>query len=199
MKINVLIILVLLLGACAQPPKLIPVENPEQVWKVRSTYLYGREVWKANMSVVGATAEEKFKTRLNWDQNNNSYQIKLRDFIGRTVAIINGSDSHVSAKTSKGKTYKGETAEELLDEIAGMRIPLDGLRYWLRGLPEPGAKLDSFILGEDGVAKSMKQNGWQMSYPSYEKFGDIQMPKQVLLAYDDLNLTVNISSWDLIQ
>ena len=199
MKISFLIIFVLLLGACAQPPKVVPVENPEQVWNTRATYLYSHEVWMANMSVVGKTSNEKFKTRLSWDQNNNSYQIKLRDFIGRTVAIINGSASKVTAKTSKGKSYKGDTAEELLDEIAGMRIPLEGMKYWIRALPEPDAKLQSFVLGEDGLPKSMEQNGWQMSYPSYEKFGDTQMPKQVLLAYDDLNLTVDITSWDLSQ
>ena len=63
MKISVLIILVLFLGACAQPPKVIPVENPEEVWKARATYLYSRDVWKASMSVVGATSKEKFKTK----------------------------------------------------------------------------------------------------------------------------------------
>ncbi|MEM8845100.1 MAG: lipoprotein insertase outer membrane protein LolB [Pseudomonadota bacterium] len=197
MKISLIVALILILAGCAQAPKTIPVENPEQVWRLHATYLYNHHVWQASMSVIGATSEEKFKTRLNWNQKKDSYEIRLRDFIGRTVAVIDGSEDQVSAKTSKGKTYQGESAEELLDKVAGLRIPLEGMRYWLRGLPEPGDELESFVLGDQGVPESIEQNGWQMSYPTYHTYGDLMLPKQVLLTYDDLKLTVNINDWDI--
>ena len=199
MKICLTVSLVFLLAACSQQPAVVPVDNPLAVWKAHANYLYELNVWQSDMSVLGVTAEEKFKTRLSWDQNKANYTIKLRDFIGRTVALIDGSASKVSVKTSKGETYQGDTAEELLDKVAGMRIPLEGLQYWLRGIPEPGVELDAFTLGEDGAAKSMSQNGWRMTYPLYKSYGDIKLPQKVQLEYDDINLTVNISRWDLIR
>ena len=199
MKICFTIFLVILLAACSQRPGVAPVENPGEVWKAHATYLYNMSEWQSDMSVVGVTSKEKFKTRLNWDQNKDDYTIKLRDFIGRTVALINGSADQVTVKTSKGETYQGDTAEQLLDQVAGMRIPLEGLKYWLRGLPEPGVELDAFTLGEDAAPKSMSQSGWQMTYLLYRTYGDIKLPQKVLLEYDDLSLTVNISRWDLIR
>ena len=199
MKVCLTVFLVLLLAACSQQPSIVSVDNPAAVWKAHANYLYNLNVWQSEMSVLGVTSEEKFKTRLSWNQDQANYTIKLRDFIGRTVALIDGSASQVSVKTSKCQTYQGDTAEQLLDEVAGMRIPLEGLKYWLRGIPEPGIELDAFTLGEDGAAKSMSQNGWRMSYPLYRTYGDIRLPQKVLLEYDDLNLTVNITHWDLIR
>ena len=198
-KICLIVFVFLALASCSQQPSVVTVDDPAAVWKAHATYLYNLNVWQSDMVVLGVTSKEKFKTRLNWEQNQTDYTIKLRDFIGRTVALINGSANQVSVKTSKGETYQGDTAEQLLDEVTGMRIPLEGLNYWLRGIPEPGVELDAFTLGEDGAAKSISQNGWRMSYPLYKTYGDIKLPQKVLLEYDDLNLTVNISRWDLIR
>ncbi len=190
-------LLALVLSACSITPKIVPTEDASLAWNERKSYLYQHEQWIAHLSVVGETEQEKFKTRIIWEQKPDTYQIKLRDFIGRTVALIEGSPGKVTVKTSKGKHYEDQDAEKLIYSLFGLRIPVIGLRYWLRGVPHPDKEYQELRLREDGVAESILQEGWQLSYLSYSANNPLQMPANAMFQYDDLSLTVKIARWDL--
>lgn len=195
----IVVVTICFLSACVTINQTIPVEDIDQSWLNRTDYLYENPHWVAKMSLLGVTDEQKFKTKVIWQQKGESYQIKLQDFIGRTVAIIDGSEETVVVKTSKGQRYQGDDAEALIQELFGMHIPVTGLRYWLQGVPQPRSKLDELKLSEEGLAETMQQHGWQMSYPYYVANDPFKMPSQVLLAIDNLSLTVKISQWDFSQ
>ena len=188
-----------LLSACVTVNQTTPVDDIDKTWLTRTGYLYEHPYWTAKMSLLGVTEEQKFKTKVIWQQQGDRYQIKLQDFIGRTVAIIDGSEASVVVKTSKGQRYQGDDAETLIQELFDMQIPVSGLRYWLQGVPQPDSQLDELKLSAEGLAESMHQHGWQMSYPYYLANDPFKMPSQVKLAIDDLSLTVKISQWDFSE
>ena len=134
MKISLLIVLLLILGACAQAPKTIPIENPEQVWRLHATYLYNHHIWQANMSVIGETAEEKFKTRLNWNQKKDSYEIRLRDFIGeKNLTAANKVAEKIIEATNKLSQHPrlGKPVTDL-PAYRDLAIPFGARGYILR-------------------------------------------------------------------
>jgi outer membrane biogenesis lipoprotein LolB len=47
----------------------------------------------------------------------------------------------------------------------GVRLPVNGLRYWVRGLPEPGSTPGQ--TDADGRLTRLEQNGWVIEYPAY--------------------------------
>ena len=192
-------IMVFVLSSCITVNQTIPVDDIDKFWLDRADYLYENPHWTAKMSLLGVTDEQKFKTKVIWQQKADHYQIKLQDFIGRTVAIIDGSSESVVVKTSKGQQYTGDDAETLIKELFGMHIPVSGLRYWLQGLPQPKSKLDELKLSEEGLAETIRQHGWKMSYPNYIANDPFKMPSQVLLAIENITLTVKINQWDLSQ
>ena len=197
--IYIAVLSVFALSACITVNQTIPVEDIDQSWMKRADYLYENSRWIAKMSLVGKTDEQKFKTKVIWQQKDETYQIKLQDFIGRTVAIIDGSEDAVVVKTSKGQQYKGDNAEALIKELFGMHIPVSGLRFWLQGLPQPNRQLDELMLSEEGLAESIRQQGWLMSYPYYVANDPFKMPSQVLLGIEDLLLTVKITQWEFSE
>lgn len=185
----------LILSACISVTPTIPKQDVDQAWKHRSAYLYQQNHWSAHMILIGVTAQEKFKTRAVWEQKGRDYTIKLRDFIGRTVAVIEGSAQGVVAKTSKGKIYQGENAEQLIQQLFAINIPISGMRYWLLGLPKPKIEVTQLDLNQAGMAKQISQQGWLMTYPYYLDNAPIRMPSKIELVFEDIDLTVKVSQW----
>ena len=196
-KLSLLLLSVLLLSACVSITQLPPAGDTKQAWETRANYLYGVEDWAAQIVLVGNSHQQKFKTRVVWTQQSENYQIKLRDFIGRTVAIIDGTPSGVVAKTSKGERYQGDDAEALINELFAINIPVTGMRYWLQGIPMPNESIDELMLDDNGLAKTLSQQGWKISYPHYVQNNLYNMPSQVILEFENINLTVKISQWTL--
>ncbi len=183
------------LAGCVTVTPVITKQDAEQIWQARSNYLYQQTHWTAHLTLIGVTAEQKFKTRAIWEQKGDYYTIKLRDFIGRTVAIIDGSPEQVSAKTSKGEQFKGDSSEQLIKQLFDIQIPVAGMRYWLLGLPKPNVEVKQLALNDQGLAELVSQQGWAMNYPYYLEYDPLKMPSQVLFAYDDIDLTVKVSQW----
>ena len=186
---------VLSLPACVSVTPVIPVEDADLAWKTRSEYLYQQNHWTAHLALIGANHQQKFKTRAVWEQHGDHYTIKLRDFIGRTIAIIEGSPQGVQAKTSKGQHYTGHNAEDLIAQLFDIQIPVSGMRYWLLGLPKPNVQVNQLVLNNAGLADQVTQEGWSMTYPYYLDNDPFKMPSQILLAFEDIDLTVKVSQW----
>lgn len=196
-KLILLPCLPLFISACVSVSKVPPLGDAQPLWVARSEYLYSQNNWRAQMSLLGMDGEQKFKTRADWTQKNDSYQIKLRDFIGRTIAIVDGQPLAVEVKTSKGQHYQGDNAEALINELFAINIPVSGMRYWLQGVPVPEQPVDRVILNAEGLAESISQQGWEITYPHYQFNEPYKMPGHVQLEFENIKLSVKITEWVL--
>ena len=194
LPIFIIVAVMLVLPACVT---VAPVIDADRVWKARSEFLYQQHFWTAHLALIGVNHQQKFKTRAVWEQKGDRYTIKLRDFIGRTIAVIEGSPEGVQAKTSKGQHYQGDSAEQLIKQLFDLHIPVSGMRYWLLGVPKPNIQVGQLSLNEEGLVEEMQQQGWAMSYPYYLHNDPFKMPSQILLGYEDIDLTVKVSQWTL--
>ena len=181
-----------LLGGCATTP---PPASPSN--QARSAYLLEHMTWTASMSLLAVTPQEKFKARLQWQHSPQHYTIKMRDFIGRTVAVVEGKPDQVVAKTSKGQRYQNIDADHLLAQLTGLDLPVNGLKYWLLGLVDPQLSLDLYQTGPQGLPQVIKQAGWTIHYQAYDKVGPVAMANTIMLDQDDINLRLKISRWQL--
>ena len=126
-----------LITSCAGPQSVLRTEAPVVDWSTHLKQMQTLAEWQAQMIIYGQDRTEKFKLRLLWKQQGDRYQIKIKDFIGRTVAVLEGVPGQVSLKTSKGQHYQGENADQLLEELLDLPIHISGMRYWLLGVPAP--------------------------------------------------------------
>lgn len=191
------VLLFLVLSGCSLSPKPDPSGDiPDLLaWQSRNAALYLQDKWEVHFSLIGINQKQKFKTRVIWSQNKDQYQIKLKDFIGRTVAIIHGSPEHVEVKTSKGQHYQGSNANELVQNLFGIEIPLEGMRYWLRALPVPDQPHQQAIVDAQGLAQQMMQSGWQLDYADYDQYDSGTLPQLTTMQFEQLVLTVKVSRW----
>ena len=186
-----------LITSCAGPQSVLRTEAPVVDWSTHLKQMQTLAEWQAQMIIYGQDRTEKFKLRLLWKQQGDRYQIKIKDFIGRTVAVLEGVPGQVSLKTSKGQHYQGENADQLLEELLDLPIHISGMRYWLLGVPAPESSHQLLQVSTDGLAAQIEQQGWQLKYLAYSQQSGQRLPSQAEFSIDQVRLRAEISQWQL--
>ncbi|CAD6512756.1 lipoprotein insertase outer membrane protein LolB [Candidatus Profftia tarda] len=98
----------------------------------------------------------------------------------------------------KGKSYFSKSADEIIQKLTGIRIPLQILRLWILGLPGNAVyvklnnqdKLQNITEIKDGVT-------WKVKYLKYNSDTYPEMPTQLDIIQDDKLVKLKIDTWVL--
>ena len=112
------------------------------------------------------------------------------------MAVINGKKGDIKLNTSKGKSYSAEDPEDLMQELFGYSLPVNGLQFWMRGIPDPEQVYASLELDEQGRLKQLNQAGWLIDYNRYHD-GKPAMPAFIKISNKTLNAKIVIDHWSL--
>jgi len=97
--------------------------------------------------------------------------------------------------TSDGKEYKAGDMKLLAREVLGWNLPIDGLQYWVRGLPWPSLDRAREEHDADGRLKSLSQGGWEVAYLDWSSAGVAGLPSKLDVAGEGLRLRLLIEKW----
>ncbi len=200
MRQLVFIFLFLFVSACAtvQEPTVevgTTVTN-EDAWDVHRQQLEDLITWSLKGRVAGKSNEEGFRAGVHWQQQQQDFEIELLDPLGRKVAIIDGDAQQVQLNTSKGEQLEAQDAESLMQGLLGYSLPVNGLRYWLRGIPNPELVYASLELDEQGRLKQLDQAGWLIDYQRYHN-GAPSLPAFIKVSNPTLQAKIIIHRWEL--
>ena len=129
--------------------------------------------WDLSGSFSYVDPKESGAGRIQW-----KYQGRLQDdFINNeSVRLIGpigtGSVELVSSETgahliSGKQRYFGTSADKLLIDIVGWKMPVEEMRYWLFGMPSTKVE-GRFWLNEQGGLQSLKQSDWEIQFERYQ-------------------------------
>lgn len=79
--------------------------------------------------------------------------------------------------------------------LTGLILPIEGLLYWVRGMPAPGAVVLESETGENGHLARLRQAGWLLRFDRYRDVAGIQLPHRIKASHDDERFTLVIQSW----
>ena len=82
-----------------------------------------------------------------------------------------------------------------LQERLGFELPLDNLRYWLLGVPDPGSAFDLTRNGQDRAAQ-LTQAGWTLTYDKYMAVSGDWLPARMVLVRDAVRVRIAVDHWD---
>ena len=190
----------LLLAACVSLPKEPVNELTAKNWaqyqlqagRVQRWHLHGRAAIFVN--------DEVHNVGLNWENQEDYFIMTLEAPFGQGVIRIETStqavNSRVKLSLPDGRTVYGESAEATLREVTGWSIPVSGLVYWIKGLPQKNDPV-SYDLNGDGRLNFLLQNGWRVNYLDYFDVADTAkgLPRKIYLKRDNLALKIVIDSW----
>lgn len=152
----------------------------------------------SSFTISGAMAAKNknkgWSASLNWAQQGvNSYQIRLMGPLGGGTVLIDRHGGLVSYKEG-AKTYTSSNADELLQKHTGIRLPVNNLYYWVRGLPAPG-KVDSSKQDQYNHLSQLKQSGYTIDYPRYTSVNGIDLPSMIRLQGQGASIKLVIKQW----
>jgi outer membrane lipoprotein LolB len=193
-------VLAALVAACAAVPPAppTPVANPERAWRERQARLAGLDHWMAVGRLAIRVPNEAATLSLYWEQLGGAYQIRLNAPLGQGAVEITGHTGQVTLRTSGEQgPWTAASPEALLRERLGWSVPLDGLRYWILGVAEPGYPVEGLTLDAAGRAERLHQLGWEVRYADYRSFGPYDLPTRVSLENARVSARIVVHRWDI--
>lgn len=191
---GILLLSCLLLAACATAPPGGPLaEGP---WPERRAALSGLRDWHVSGRIGVTSATEGWHANVHWQQQGQHYLIDLIGPLGQGRLRVEGDESGVVVHTADGQVLRAAEPEQILEQAVGMRIPLQGLIYWIRGLPDP-AKRSELTGDAQGRLVHLEQDGWSIDYPRYERVAALELPTRISARQGDLQVKLAIGEWKI--
>ena len=175
----------ILLAGCATlpPPGALPPPAPPDAFE-----LTGR---------VGVQhAEQGFTGALRWSHAPGQDELWLLSPLGQAVARVTASAGEVTLVTSDRQTWRAADASALTREALGWELPLDGLRYWVVGFPQPDRPAE-VRRDEAGRVQRLRQDGWSIEYTAWDAVAGRALPRTLYAARDGLEIRLTVDSWSL--
>lgn len=180
MRRSALTLLVLLTAGCATPTVLPPLESPQLAWQVRQAQLLPLTTWNLVGRVALRSANDGGQASLRWAHTPAGQTIDLHGPLGRGMVRLQQDEHGVRLLDNAQQVYTAENAEALLFNTTGWRIPLEGLNYWIRGVPVPGVP-QHLELDDQGRLAVLWQSGWEVRFLAYTRFGEHDLPSRLTL------------------
>jgi len=186
----------LVLAGCAAQP-LPPADDPEQAWADHQGQLQALEQWRIRGRMALSTPDDSWQADLLWSQQQRDFRIQLIAPLGQGSLVLQGSAAGAELRSSaEPEPVRAPDAEALLYRATGWRMPVESLRYWVRGLPAPGGA-PQVQLDPQGRLQSLRQFGWQVEFRRYRQVGAWALPDKMFLRRNDLRLRLLIRDWGM--
>jgi outer membrane lipoprotein LolB len=154
--------LCLVLAACATPDR-IPGSGAAGEFS---------RVGRFALTVTGDDGkQEAVQGGFSWLDNGRRYILDLTNPLGATQARVEGQPGMAVLNKSDGTRLQASDPDGLVADAIGSRVPVSGLRDWLRGrLP---AQPPALHVERDDSQRpvSFDQGGWQARLSRYDELG----------------------------
>lgn len=150
--------------------------------------------WELSGAMAARSKNKSWTASVNWMQNGaSSYQIRLFGPLGSGTVLISRQGGMVSFRDGP-KSASSRNADELLSKQTGVRLPVNNLYYWVRGIPAPGA-VQSAKRDQANHLVLLRQAGYTIQYLSYSMSGKTALPTRIRLQGNGVSIKMVIKRW----
>ena len=191
-------LLILVFTGCAIQ-RTIPNDARALVWEENKLKLEQIYSWNLSGRIAIQLEKESSSASLSWKQSGQDYVIRITAPFGRGTMELRGNSEGVTMRDAGNQLVYARDPETLLQENLGWQVPLTGLNYWIRGLPDPAVEIDTLHLNKEARISELSQAGWQVSYGPYMQADELSLPKKLVMQNQELKVKLVIKQWDLSQ
>lgn len=183
-------------AGCSQLGSPTNDEQAQRLWASRQLAVSALDSWDIHARAVLKMEDQSYYIGFSWKRAAERFTILLEAPLGQGVFRLEGhADGSYGLRLPDGQVYTNSTAEALLKDVIGWSLPISGLEYWIRGLPQPGSDY-RHSLDWSGRAKTIRQDRWAIKYVDYfEGTPGPALPRRINLSRDALSLKLVIERW----
>jgi outer membrane lipoprotein LolB len=138
---------------------------------------------------------ERSTANLHWKHLAGDDDVLLLAPLGMTMAHIQRNE-HGAAMDASGRHYTAHDSSELMQQVLGWHLPLDGLQYWVLALPRPGAESEAERDAE-GRINLLYQDGWTIRYTRYAAQTPDSLPLRLTLQHEGVDILLLVDEWQI--
>jgi outer membrane lipoprotein LolB len=206
---GLVIIFVSLISGCATAP-LPPAADIDPVWEARQAALMSVTAWHIRGRLAVRAADQGGHATLNWKRDGERHRMDFTGPLGRGHLRLTQDSQGAELRDADKRVWRAADAGRLLYRATGWIVPLDGMNYWVLGLPAPGPAPDR-QLDEQGRLKRLTQSGWDIQFLEYTRHGAFDLPSKMYIARQDshteagaaagetLEVRLSIEQWTLMD
>lgn len=186
------------LAGCASrapfEPATVPASALAADWPSRREQLRAVDSFTLAGRVAVVAGDEGFSAGLRWQQRGARGAIMLEGPFGVGALAIDIEGEALRVTTGRGDRYQGEAARAALEQQLGFELPLDALRYWVRGLPLSIAAEQSIDPAAPRLLQ-LRERGWQIEYSEYQIAPFDYQPRRLVARKGDARVRLMIERW----
>lgn len=194
MSLRILAILgfiALSLSACSRLPVKPPVAVQEQ-----PKLLEQKRFWQAEGKIALSVKDYKESGNFDWQNQGGNYAIRFYGPLGLGAVKLTKEGKQVTFESAKDGTHSAESAEDLMQRLAGWQVPISQLQHWIKGIPAPGA-IEARQNDPSGQLLQLKQLGWTIDYSAYNLFNGWSLPGKLIATRNQVRVVMIMKSWQL--
>jgi outer membrane lipoprotein LolB len=194
-----------LLCACAvqepapsAPPESLPPLSEAERWERHLQTLASVNDWTAQGKVGYRLPDDAGSASLHWRQLGPQSELRLSGPLGTGSTQIRNEGALLRvSRDGIARLYPADAAPWLPGGTL-LPVPIDSIRYWLKGLPDPSHLIDALVI-QDALAREIRQNGWNIRIDDYRDVSGLALPARLTLESldTDLRLTLILREWTL--
>ena len=177
------------LAACVTTRRA-PVPLPEG-WEQRVAALQRSSSWRLDGRAAVAAGTQGWQASLNWRENGAWAEVHLSGPLGIGSLVLKRMPDGLSLNGAP----PSDAVLEQLQARLGFELPIDHLRFWLLGVPDPSA---AFMLerNDQDRASQLTQDDWTIDYDRYMPVGGDLLPAHLVLRRADVRVRIVVDRWE---
>jgi len=202
-KLAWLLVFTGLVAGCAGPlfsrPTPPPVTPAEEAWAAHRAAMAAVDPFTLSGRVAIQRGSEGGGAKLRWHQQGDATDLRIMAPMAQGSFRLQGDGRGVVLTGPDGKRYQAANFEALMAAHVNWSFPVDGARFWVRGIPDPAQEVGHLNLDSAGRLSDLAQGGWRISVLAYRDFGGRTLPAKLFLNAGDLQIRLIIDTWQIPQ
>src|SRR5690606_1192441 len=169
------------------------VEHDGLGFDERRARLTAIPAWEMRGRIAVDTGERGFPATFRWRQEGERSTLVIRGPFGAGAVEVTGSPERMIVR-ARGEQQVLEDPETDLSALLGWWVPVESLRAWLLGVPDPAYEARTRI-GRANVLTELEQRLWRLDYEGYQLAEGLLVPRRIDMSYDELAVRLRVDDW----
>lgn len=127
-----------------------------------------------------------------WIQRGDRFDVELRQPVSQRLWRLHGDQHGAVLEGADDGPRRAASAEALLDDVLGWRVPVAALVHWVRARTGSGP-VQASERDRSGRLRWLEQDGWRVDYRAY--LDDGPWPQRIHARQADYSVRMNIQDW----
>lgn len=182
--------LALLLTSCATTRQTTTAPMAAAGWDQRMGDLQRLASWQLGGRAAVAYGTQGWQASLDWRQTGDAAEVHLSGPLGIGAMVLKRTPDGLSLN---GAPPSDAVMAQLQDRL-GFELPLDHLRYWLLGVPDPASAFDLKRNDQDRAVQ-LTQDQWTIDYDKYMPVDGDVLPAHLVLSREGVRVRIVVDHW----